>query len=65
MLNLLLGLLELLIFLFDYLVDVLIMHVALLDLILFAQDHGRNTLMDLAKQSVEWIIVRVDLRDFL
>ena len=65
MLNLLLGLLELLIFLFDYLVDVLIMHVALLDLILFAQDHGRNTLMDLAEQSVEWVIVRVDLRDFL
>ena len=48
-LDLLERLLELLILLLDDLVDVLVMHIALLDLILFAQNHCRNALMNLAQ----------------
>ena len=42
-------LLKLLILLLNYLVDVLVMHIALLDLILFAQNHCRNALVNLAQ----------------
>lgn len=58
-------LLKLLILLLNYLVDVLVMHIALLDLVLFAQNHRRNALVNLAQKSIQWVVVRVDFRDLL
>ena len=64
-LNLLIGLLELFFLLSEDLINVPIHRLTLLNLIFFGEDHGRDALVDLAEQSVKWVVIRIYFGDFL